>query len=467
MNIAIIIGVCNYNNAPDLSACFNDAQIIKSILDATKKYDDILFFNGQETNSYDIKSSIIEYVKKYKGQSVEELFFYFSGHGKADEKDFYYITTDTSLEQIFSTSLQNSELDTLLRDLNPKLFVKIVDACNSGVSYIKGDSLIPDDANLLLEKSIKQKEFNKCYFMNSSQLDQSSYASMKMSDFTTSFISCIVNTPLSKTIRYKHIADAISDFFESSKKQKPFFVLQADMTEEFSVATEELIKTSKGIHCDKPIESDTKASGEISLEQRIKGAIVKCATLEETQAVSQQLAQIINDYSCDNPIINENYDIEINELYISSIPMIKGLAEWIKKNQDSLRLFAKPRYVKEEIDDPIIPFSQTRKQLVGFEETPKNLQTAIGIVMKPKKLSIPSFHLVFSYIYSADRIYVFSNYVASYPTDWGKYEEAEHAGWKFFDIEIKSFAPAHREKVSEILHGFEVYILTVLDKYLN
>lgn len=467
MNVAIVIGVCNYKNAPDLSACFNDAQIINSIIQATNKYDDILFLDGQEINSYDVKSSIIEFIKTHKEQPVQELFFYFSGHGKADEGDFYYITTDTSIEHINSTSLQNSELDTLLRELNPQLFVKIVDACNSGVSYIKGNSLAPDDANSLLEKSIKQKDFNKCYFMSSSQFDQNSYASMKMSDFTNSFISCIINSPASNVIRYKHIVDAVSDYFENNKKQKPFFVLQADMTEEFCISTDELINLSKGIVYDEPVRSNTKTDEELSLEQKVLKAIVKCATLKETQEVSQQLTELVKAYTCTNKNIDEYFNLTIKELNPSSVPMAKGIGEWVNKNQVPFRLFAEPRYKKEEVENSIVGYVQTRNKLVGYIDTTQNLEPGNVIVIHPKNLGLPLFSLVIAYIYSSDKIYIISNYVASYPTDWGQYEESAQAGWKYFDIETKSFSSAHKDKLRNVLQGFEAYILTTLNKYLN
>jgi hypothetical protein len=125
------------------------------------------------------------------------------------------------------TCIQNAELDGLIRTLKPALSVKIVDACHSGVSYIKS----PEDFRNYLEKSA-QEGFQKLYFMFSSQSDQSSYQDNNLSDFTRKNLECIHNYP-AETVRYKDIIDYVSDAFQGETAQTPFFVTQADFTETF------------------------------------------------------------------------------------------------------------------------------------------------------------------------------------------------------------------------------------------
>ncbi len=43
MNIAIIIGVSEYNKIKHLPACLNDSNLIHSILTKTEKYKEILY----------------------------------------------------------------------------------------------------------------------------------------------------------------------------------------------------------------------------------------------------------------------------------------------------------------------------------------------------------------------------------------------------------------------------------------
>lgn len=105
INLAIVIGVSKYNNADKLLACKNDAEAINTILDEAHKYDDVLFCN-EEVYSINLKNDIVEFVKTYKSEDVNELFLYFSGHGFSNDDDFYFVTSDTDIKKINSTSLQ-------------------------------------------------------------------------------------------------------------------------------------------------------------------------------------------------------------------------------------------------------------------------------------------------------------------------------------------------------------------------
>jgi len=168
MNIAVVIGVSDYGGQNDLPGCKNDAQIISNILNATKKYEEVLLLT-QDLKSYNVKSTLVEYFGKYQNKNINEIFFYFSGHGDFFENEFYYLLSDYSDDKRKSTCLQNKEVDEWIKSVSPKVAIKFVDACHSGVTYVKDNNLFK---HYLQEQ---QKNFEICYFMFSSKIDQVSY----------------------------------------------------------------------------------------------------------------------------------------------------------------------------------------------------------------------------------------------------------------------------------------------------
>jgi len=225
MNIAIILTVSEYKNENPLPGCVLDGKLIKRLLDITEKYKEILFIDS-ETDSFRVKEILSDFIRKNKGNKIEEIFFYYTGHEDFRGDEFYFILSDFDKDRYRQTSLPNSELDNFFRQLSPNLTVKVIDACHSGVTYVKNI----DALSTHLNKSTQG--FKNCYFMFSSMNNQSSYQDHFISDFTKSFIDSITKYPRTE-IRYKHIIDYISDGFERNALQQPLFVTQAGFTEVF------------------------------------------------------------------------------------------------------------------------------------------------------------------------------------------------------------------------------------------
>src|SRR5258708_5577999 len=119
MNIAIIIGVSTYTHSSNnLPGCKNDANAILQILKKTDKYDDILYINNNE-HSAETKELLSNFILKNKGAVINEVFFYYSGHGEFSNDEFYYVLSDFDPKKKNQTSLQNSEVDDLIRTLSP------------------------------------------------------------------------------------------------------------------------------------------------------------------------------------------------------------------------------------------------------------------------------------------------------------------------------------------------------------
>ncbi len=226
MNIAVIIGVSNYSDTKNnLPGCQNDAKAIYKIIQKTERFNPILYINENQTSAK-TKELLTNFISEHKGNQIDEMFFYYSGHGEFTNDEFYYVLSDFDSKKRNQTSLQNIEVDDLIRTLSPNLVVKVIDACQSGTTYIK-------EGNVLSKYFNETKQgFKKCYFLNSSLNNQSSYQDKDLSHFTFSFLKALKEHNADE-IRYKDIIDVISDEFATNHEQTPFFIIQADYTEKF------------------------------------------------------------------------------------------------------------------------------------------------------------------------------------------------------------------------------------------
>ncbi|SHI09510.1 Caspase domain-containing protein [Clostridium collagenovorans DSM 3089] len=346
MNIAILIGVDSYNiPGNNLPGCINDINLMSELVKNLNKFDDILILN-ENSNTRTTKNKIIEFFKKYDDNEnlVDDFFFYFTGHGKSDENDFYYLLSDCSLDKLKQTSLENSELDTWIRKLNPKTTIKVVDACYSGMSYLKDINPMKD----ILNKTTKQ--INNCYFMYSSQFNQTSGQS-EISFFTASFLNCVLKSD-NGNLRYKEIIDYISDDFKKNERQTPYFVSQGDYTEIFGNINDDLkdkiMSVYNSFSNNKPKE--TKGN-ETKLIDLIKNDSMKYCSEEEMLNNIQNIQNLLNQYSIHSSELKNlfNYKCEFLAEYSDEIDLVP-IGNWIKKNNN---YFAKPTYRKESYKDII------------------------------------------------------------------------------------------------------------------
>ena len=149
MKVAIVIGVSKYTNLPELPACANDSAFFQKVTRLTGSYEECLLLANDDTTSGVAKDKLVAFLEARKGKQIDEILFYYSGHGDFDGSDFYYLWSDYDSKRRRQTSLENKEVDSLLKMLQPSLTVKIVDACHSGVSYVKD----PGTVELYLKNS--------------------------------------------------------------------------------------------------------------------------------------------------------------------------------------------------------------------------------------------------------------------------------------------------------------------------
>lgn len=310
MNIGIVIGVSDYLNAPKLQGCVNDAEIIHKLLKLTNKCEDILYLT-ENTESSNVKSKITAFINKYQNEQIEEVIFYFTGHGLFEDDEFYYILSDYNSSKKKQTSLENSEIDNLLRSLNADLTIKIVDACQSGTRYVKD----PDIFEKYLKKS--EQSFDRCYFFYSSQNDQYSYQNNVVSDFTAGLIKTFIDRP-NQEVRYKDIMDSLSDEFSSNHKQTPFFVMQGNYTELFGLVTSEVADALKiSIKFDDVSDGKTSDSHKTLTQLVEEQASLYCTEEEAVKAV-HNIYKWLNNFTLPE-IVRELYKFEISTLTDSKI----------------------------------------------------------------------------------------------------------------------------------------------------
>lgn len=267
MKIAILIGISEYQKLTPLPPCKNDLKLIENLIKRSKKFDKI-FSISDNTFYINVREIILE-LENFQSNEVEEIFFYYSGHGYFNDNEFYYSCTDSDIDSIQGTFIINSELDKLIRKLNPAVTIKLVDACNAGVRYVKN----PDPLELnLIEKYLTDSKgiFNSCYFMFSSDVDQCSIADDKLSHFTRSFLRAIKNHSSSK-IKYGEIMTSIASDFELSE-QTPIFVTQGNFNDifcEISPEIKDLLKNNESLFLLNDLQVETEdINGTAELESK-------------------------------------------------------------------------------------------------------------------------------------------------------------------------------------------------------
>ncbi|MEK5205351.1 caspase family protein [Bacillus sp. FSL R10-2789] len=392
VKVAILVGVSEYNSLKNLDACLRDVEVMHELLKQTNEYSDILFIK-ENVNSNQVKDQIIEFVKKYEGpeEEIDQVFFYFTGHGKTQSSDVHFLLSDYEATKLNSTSLQNSEVDSYLRLLSPKLAVKVIDACYSGATYIK------DDDEQLVEKTLrvsaKTRELKDCYFMFSSQDNEPSHA-QRLSYFTESFVESVLEQKDGTTIRFKNITDSISDTFSSIYKdeQTPKFVNQAKLTEEFCTVTTKL-KEQVAIKLEEVGAITSGAVVEEKTEVTLIDMVQKeaedyCTEFSEIISAVDIIGQLAEGYTLPDDIVNI-YDLAVNKGHInggipvSTIGRYKSVLELLDEKQNDY--FVNVIYAEEE------------------EEAQGTLATAFFPYMRKKKkkpidLEILSGDIPFDYI---------------------------------------------------------------------
>lgn len=326
LNIAIVIGIETYDTQTKLEACKKDAINMVALLNAMGKYDEILIINDDRVESADLKDKIPQFIQKYEGKEVDEVFMYYSGHGGLLNDEFIYVPTDYDTSKPNSTSYKNSEVDNQLRRLNPKLAVKVIDACHCGEHYVK--DVDP------YEKSIHSTKgsFHNCYFFFSSHDFQASETDTIMGYFTRAWFEAIVNAKRSP-VKYRELTDYIADKFQSNKKQIPFFVTQGTSLEEFCNKTPQVEQALNDIMSGKATSAaGVKEGTSTPLLEAIKADAANYRSDEQIVSLLQEIQQQITSFELQEEL-SSILSLEFRFLEgLSGFNKKSEVGEWLKKN---------------------------------------------------------------------------------------------------------------------------------------
>lgn len=343
MKLAVLIGVSHYDSQHNLSASKMDVALIKSLLDMDEKYESVLYIDNN-TNTQDVKLKLSEFIQSNIGNQVDEFLFYFSGHGYFDGDDFHYIMSDFDQRKIKTTSLENSELDVMMKSISPRLTVKIVDACNAGVPYIKD----PFAFNKYIDHS--KQGFDKCYFMYSSEDSQSSFADANLSFFTKAIGEAVVNNK-SESIRYKDIIDYVSDKFQGNENQSPIFISQASFTDVF-ITSNDVAKKELGVILESSVVQLSESKKDMTIKELIENDAKRFFMKEDAMRIYESIPALVQELFILDAGIKELYNIEITLCNdYNNIPQPKMLADWIHKNSDDL--FVRALFTDEAYEKPV------------------------------------------------------------------------------------------------------------------
>lgn len=379
MNIAILIGISDYEKQPKLPACRADLDAMDSLLKSTAKYDNVHVFDDSLVST-ELKDAIAQVIDELveSETDVEEVFFYYTGHGLFDGEEFYYPLKDFDRNKLSQTSLSNSDVDRWLKSLAPELAVKVIDACESGIQYIKATDGVD------LEKYVQETKsgFRKCVFMFSSQHNQSSFQDDQQSFFTRYFLEA-VKTHDGDRIRYGYIIDYITDKFEGNPRQKPYFVQQGTNTELFSTLTAD-INELKSL-----LELATSAEDkQLSLKELVEEEAKKYFSEEQVLALLSEIRQVVESFSFP-PILQDLYEITL-EFPASGRSVANAATIGEKLRSEELPYFARPteREVKQDPSDRLYLMKETlfpRYEIDGYTYTFNAPYEAIVVQLLPKQ----------------------------------------------------------------------------------
>ena len=468
MKIAILIGVDTYSNSlGDLPACRQDVNLIKKVIEASGEFSNILCISDNCTSDY-VKSTISDFVTELKGSPIDEIFFYFTGHGDFYEQQFYYVLSDYNSSKRKQTSLENSEVDNWLRSLNPKLTIKVVDACHSGTTYIKSESAI----NEHLEKSTSR--FENCYFMFSSNQNQASYQDNSFSFFTRSFLRSLEKEDGYK-IRYKDIIDFVSDEFDRSTSQTPIFVTQGTFTEIFCISNNDIIKLINPVIIksekeETVDETDIQSFEQITLTKIIQEDAKQYCEKDEVEIILEQIKKEIENSHFSNetaPLFNLEFKFESHDKY-ERLANEVTIGDWIDKNGESY--FAEPTtkevaYETEVPDHSIQGMmgggyrtkTKYRSKISGFKTTVSLSYDLIKIDAEPHYPNIPPFNCTIAILVSKKAILLFYFFSYYQEKNWEKRELRSDFKWRYSEVKLKN-RKQMIESVTKILKDFDGYI---------
>lgn len=466
-NIAILIGNSDYINLEKLEFCKKDIELMRKILELNKKFEIKVFENYRSER---LKEELANFIKENQDTEIGDLLFYYTGHGLFEEQ-FFYLPINFDNQMSATTSLSNDELDDMLRSLNPKLLIKMIDACHSGQQYIK------DKNTNVVKKYFEEHKFNNCYFFFSSLNNQVSYGDKNGSKFTVAIINSIINHT-ENSIRYRDIQSYIADYFQKVE-QTPFFIQQADATEVFLTDLSN-IKESEEFKLNNEYNNDSEEATNQIIEDIDDFKLLKSLS---KQYVSKEEAKEIIDYIFSDNKLTECIDyLEIYNLktnLCNSYMDFKGINRLynemeLNKEKFFVEIFYRDEKYKtieqapkrSKFDNIIIPpffnydyeekeVTKVRKVVDGIFAKDDILPIGISIILTPKEdFTILSKYIInIINIHNDINIILYSNFIKCNKDNWETWNNEKSENWVKNVCFFKD-----KEKIKQI-------VIDIIEKY--
>ena len=487
MKIAVVIGIDLYENLDSLPACKYDTNKIKEILKATGEYAEVATLT-EDTKTRPIKSSLRTFFNKYREKEIDEVFFYFSGHGTYISDNVLFCCSDFDPKYPSSTSLSNQEIDDYMRSINPKLAVKILDSCSSGEKYIK-------DTKDNFERAIRNTFLNYFICMASSGLDESSYASDKMSDFTKSFIEGIFSIEEGE-ILYRDIQNHISDSFIDKPEQTPQFVTQVTGLEVFAKLNTALKALKSPLEIGKEkLPEDLEASIKTKIEE-MESIFVPFDTVSKSL---DKLQSTISSTKLEDSLVSKYYNYEFvfkNDL--DSLVDMGTIATWAYERKWDKFFFVDINVEKvkrrvtsagphsallssyaaimggeleqgEKKDKPAYMYRyRTENVPASIKSTHPLAFEVIEIIAKPEKRALKQFGAMIGIVHSRTDVLILSTTVGYKDVGWDdRTIDASTINWKLKELKWKDIASNPIIIASDVLPQVEKEVSDYLESLIK
>lgn len=440
MNLALLIGIDKYDRLSSLPACANDLANMHETLKATKKYHEIKVLDVQ--TAAEVKESLREFFSRFTSASnINEAFIYFSGHGGYQD-DALFCCSDFDEKRAATTSLSNTELDDLLRSVNPKVSVKVIDACQSGAPYIKdsGDGFV---------KSLRTSRLSSFLCMASSQHDQNSYASGTASYFTDAWINAALSKK-SGEILYRDIQAALADAFAADTSQTPFFVNQGSGLESFSIVTEEM----KALGVARTLISDAapteKDIGEV-LKLEVAKSDLRLVEYAEAIAAIESSFDLLKSKQISDPLVSRFYKKTVNtDLRLTDLPRPRTFASFADSQGWSKKYFIdiQSESYTATISNPmnLLGLGSPSKDFTVEKTRPSYILSteslpieAVEVALDAINPSLPSYRTYIGVIHSHTEVMVLSATASLTQKGWDRKElEMSEIKWEYHSTPWKS-----------------------------
>lgn len=490
MNIAIVIGVSTYSHDHEIAAPKEDAERIKKLVDATGKYNKILYI-VENTLAATVKDKIRSFLQSYQTDQdqnleIEEVFYYFSGHGKFHDQEFYMLCSDFEKSKLKMTSLQNSEIDDFIRQLNPKLTVKVIDACFSGYRYLK------DDSRNYYGNFSSENQLKDVIIMASSHDDQKSQMMGKDSYFTTKFIEGALSVNIGGKILYRDIQAFIADEFNCMTSQIPFFTNQGKGTEVFAKYTDEMKALKEELYpeniqavvvenLNNNQQDRLLIQSEYMTEEKLIEKIdlilnQKDSLFLDKKLINESILNMknnISNYQVSDQIVNKFYQLDLD--FSQKLSYLSGSSELLQMadiEEWSKEYLIRVNYKKITVKSPTSNFYASNfPRLFGLEddmrevEKPKSLAAlnslsseVINLVLQPiNKLSLNLYFVIIALVHSETHIMTLSARGIMIKDGWQKYSP----DWNSLTWERQKFL------WKEIVHNTDALWRVFLDETIQ